>query len=350
LNDLSAEARAAIVASRIEALRALVESRGAAAVMLDSRRDFAWLTLGGLNHVLLSAEAGVAPVLVTRDAAVVLAPVNEYDRIADEELRGLPLQTVSLPWWDDAAAEREARTLAGDGTILHVRDVAAELEALRSALAPEEHGRLEVLARAVDDALTGALRSVAPNEIEERLAGDIGARLASHGARLPVILVAADERIGRFRHPIPTDTPIRRRVMVVLVAERWGLHVASTQFREFQARDADVQQRAAAITDVTARMRDATTPGNRFGDVLTAARAAYAEHGMRDEWTLHHQGGSIGYAARERIAKPDDRTPIRAGMAFAWNPSAVGYKAEETLYLDSDGEQHILTTTAQDGV
>jgi hypothetical protein len=56
-------------------------------------------------------------------------------------------------------------------------------------------------------------------------------------------------------------------------------------------------------------------------------------------------GGSIGYAARERIATPGDKTPIRPGMAFAWNPSAVGYKAEQTLYLDQDGTQHILTST-----
>jgi hypothetical protein len=35
-------------------------------------------------------------------------------------------------------------------------------------------------------------------------------------------------------------------------------------------------------------------------------------------------------------------------MAFAWNPSAVGFKLEEALYLDSDGSQHILTTTPID--
>jgi Xaa-Pro aminopeptidase len=133
--------------------------------------------------------------------------------------------------------------------------------------------------------------------------------------------------------------------MVVVVAERWGLHVAATQFREFEPAAPDLRERAGSIEHVVDAMQSATHVGNSLGDVLAAARAAYAERGLENEWTLHHQGGSIGYAARERIATPGDKTPIRPGMAFAWNPSAVGYKAEQTLYLDQDGTQHILTST-----
>jgi Xaa-Pro aminopeptidase len=279
---------------------------------------------------------------------VVIAPVNEHDRIVDEELRGLALRTVSVPWFDDEATMREARAVAGGGRVLNADDIADELEQLRSILVPDERRRMEVLAQAVNATMAEALSSMSAGGTEERLSGDIAARLAGHGARLPVVLVAADERIARFRHPIPTDRPIRHRVMVVVVAERWGLHVAATRFRELESVDQDIAERAAAVAAVQERMREATKPGNTFDDVLQAARTAYAEHGMEAEWALHHQGGSIGYAARERIAKPGDRTVIRAGMAFAWNPSAVGYKSEETLYLDDDGAQHVLTSTAEE--
>lgn len=333
------------MASRIDALREIIDRKRAAAMVLSGRRDFAWLTLGGRSHVLLTTETGVASIVVTRRDAVVLTSVNEYDRLADEELAGLPFRVVGLPWWDDDAARREQRTLAGDGSILTVGDVADELEALRTALSPMEHDRMRLLAQSVNATMAAALEAVESGEREERLAGQIGERLAAEGARLPVILVAADERISRYRHPIPTDTPIRRRVMVVVVAERWGLHVAATQFRELEQPTAEIERRAAAIADVVARMRDATRPGRTLGDVLAAARAAYADNDMAQEWTLHHQGGSIGYAARERIAKPDDSTPIRPGMAFAWNPSAAGYKAEETLLLDANGAQQVLTST-----
>lgn len=337
--------RPEIVAERIAAVRHLLERRDAAAIALTTRRDFAWLTLGGLNHVLLASEAGVAPIVVTRDEAVVLAPVNEYERIADEELAGLPLRAVSVPWWDGSALKHEQRALAGGGTPLSGDDVADELEALRTALEPIEHERMRALALSVNTAVDEALAAVAAGRREEQLAGELGERLAGEGARLPVILVAADERISHYRHPIPTDTPIRQRVMVVVVAERWGLHVAATQFRELTARAPEIERRAVAVGQVAVRMREATRPGRTLGDVLAVAQAAYAESGMADEWELHHQGGTIGYAARERIARPGDNTPIRPGMAFAWNPSAVGFKAEETFYLDGAGSAQLLTTT-----
>ncbi|MGI8928210.1 MAG: M24 family metallopeptidase, partial [Candidatus Limnocylindrales bacterium] len=165
------------------------------------------------------------------------------------------------------------------------------------------------------------------------------------GVRLPVILTASDERILRYRHPLPQSMAIEHRLMLIVVAESWGLHVAHTQFRELGERGAEIDDRAAKLGEVLSAMRAATIPGNTLGDVLNAAREAYKTQGLEKEWTLHHQGGTIGYQAREHIATPDDLTPIKPGMAFAWNPSAAGFKLEETLYLDPSGAQHILATT-----
>ncbi|HEX2843644.1 MAG TPA: M24 family metallopeptidase, partial [Candidatus Limnocylindria bacterium] len=137
--------------------------------------------------------------------------------------------------------------------------------------------------------------------------------------------------------PLPTDRSLAHRAMVVLVAERWGLHAALTRFVELREPDAELAGRIRKADAVHAAMLDATRPGLTLGDVLAAAQAAYADAGHPDEWQLHHQGGIIGYQGRERIATPGDATPIREGMAFAWNPSIAGAKAEETVLLGPGG-------------
>jgi Xaa-Pro aminopeptidase len=152
-----------------------------------------------------------------------------------------------------------------------------------------------------------------------------------------VLLAAADDRIARYRHPIPTARPIERRLMLVVVAERWGLHAAITRFAELSEPDAEIVARTEAVARVHEAMVDATRPGATLGDVLGVAQRAYAAEGHPEEWRLHHQGGVIGYAGRERIAVPGDRTAIEHGMAFAWNPSIAGAKAEETILLREDG-------------
>ena len=345
--QLATADRAALVSSRIEAIRELLQERNAAAITMDARRDFAWLTLGGQNHILYTSEIGVAPIVVTANDAVILAPVNEFDRIADEEVAGLPLRVVSLPWWKpDATSDWISKAIGHNGGVrLTSSQIAEEMVALRSPLTDVEHQRMAWLADVVNTTLDPVMAQVRRGMSEDDLVAETTARFAKRAVRVPVVLVASDDRIERYRHPLPFTRSIERRVMLVVVAERWGLHVALTQFAELEEMPAELERRAAALADVLAEMRRATRVGNTLGDVFAAAQEAYAGLGLNDEWQLHHQGGTIGYQARERVATPADPTTITPGMAFAWNPSAPGFKREETLYLDASGAQRVLTST-----
>lgn len=328
--------RAALFAERIDLVRAAVEDRGASAALLQTRRNVAWATVGAEAHVVTATEAAVAGLLVTRDDAVLLAPVNEAPRLRDEELGGLDLEVREIPWHDDAAMAEEAKRIAGTPP---VDDAALEaaLTPLRCLLSDVEAERMAWLSRQVVSATAAALAAVEPGATEFDIAAAALGALTVEGARAPVLLVAADDRIARYRHPLPTDRSVAHRAMVVLVAERWGLHAALTRFAELRAPDAELANRIGATGAIHAAMLDATRPGNTLGDVLAAAQTAYAQAGHPEEWRLHHQGGIIGYQGRERIATPDDPTEIREGMAFAWNPSIAGAKAEETVLLGADG-------------
>ncbi len=339
--DDTIRARAAETARRIETVRRLLEQRGAGVALLGSRRNFAWLTVGGLNHVVLASEGGAVPLLISRTDAVALAPVNEAPRMADEELDGLPIEVRALPWHDGAAAEREAKRV--DATMLSDADLEDSLVTERSRLGPIEVGRMTVLARLASDAVAAALEEIRPGDDENDAVASVVATLARAGVRAPVLLAAADGRIERYRHPLPAGATIRRRLMLVLVAERWGMHAAVTRIRELETPSADLAERNTASDRVLDAMHGATRAGATLGDVLNAARTAYRDAGFADEWELHHQGGTIGYQGRERIAVPGDATRIEPGMAFAWNPSITGAKAEETSLLVADGDLRLVT-------
>jgi antitoxin VapB len=331
-------ARAQEYRRRLDALRSLLERRGDAAALLSSRVNFAWLTAGGTGHILQSSETAIVAMLVTRDDAVAITQNIEAARLADEEFDGLDIEVASVPWWEPGAIDTEAlRRLGTSRSAVRDLDLEPDLVVIRSVLSDFDHERMAILGPIARVAVEGALAAARPGLSENDLVADLLGRLP--GVRVPVVLAAADGRLTRYRHPLPSDTPIRGRVMLVLVAERWGLHVALTRIREFEPPGADLARRIEAVRAVQAAMHGATRPGATLGDVIGAGQAAYTAAGYADEWRDHHQGGTIGYQARERVALPGDPTVIEPGMAFAWNPSIAGAKAEDTLVLDGGGQR-----------
>jgi antitoxin VapB len=334
------EERRPEVEARLGRVREVLERRGLRSALLRTRRNFAWLTAGGESHIVLAQETGVAPLLVTPGEAVAITQNIEAARIAEEELAGLGIETVAVPWWEAGAIDREARRRAGPGLAAD-EDLEADLVPLRSVLAPLDRGRLAEIGALARSAVEAALGAIRPGATEHDLVAELLGRLG--GVRAPVVLVAADDRIARYRHPLPAGAAIHRRVMLVLVAERWGLHAAITRFRELAPPSADLAARIAAVADVERALHEATRPGATLGQVFAAGQAAYAHAGFPEEWRDHHQGGTIAYQGRETVATPDDATPIEAGMAFAWNPSIAGAKTEDTFILEDDGSRRLVT-------
>lgn len=338
----SARDRAAEVNRRIVAIRDLIRARGATAALLRMRRNFAWLTAGGQNHVVLTTEVGFAPIHVSLDEIWVEAPINEADRIRDEELDGLPIEVRPLRWQEPHAAGLAPWPHPDALTDL---DLEPDLSLLRSRLPALDRERMRWLGARTISALETALRETRAGQAEDEAASAAVEILGRDGIRVPVVLVAADERIERYRHPLPGPTRIKRRLMLVLVAERWGLHAAATRIRELEKPAAELLRRIAATRTVEAALHEATVPGATLGDVYEIARRAYAKSGFPGELDRHHQGGIIGYQGRERIATAGDTTTIEPGMAFAWNPSITGAKAEDTFILNENGTREIVTAS-----
>jgi Xaa-Pro aminopeptidase len=336
------EERRRQVQRRLDRVRAICEARGGGVAVLASRANVAWLTAGGQHHVVLSSATGVGRLAVTPDSATLVAPSIEVDRLEHEEIGGLGINTVAVPWWQDNVVGAAIESLADGRPVLDDAALEGDLRGERSILENADIERLAVLGRAAEQAVTDAIAAIERGATEDELAASLLGRLV--GIRAPVVLVAADERIERFRHPLPGGQRIGGRVMLVLVGEAWGLHVALTRIRELEEPPTYLADRMRDVLEVERAMIDATTPGATLGDVVRAAQAAYAKAGYPDEWRDHHQGGTIAYNGREVVATPGDATVIEPGMAFAWNPSIAGAKAEDTFVLMASGARRFVTS------
>ena len=330
--------------TRSEGLRELMERLGVGAVLLRRPANFAWYTNGADNRVDRSSPVGVASVLATPDAAYVVADNIEAARMRDEE--GVGLEVAQYPWHH--GPEATIRELVGnvvlgaDHSFPGARDVSDAVAPLRYVLDADAIGLYRRAGTETAAAMGEAADKVAPGMSEEEAAAELLYSCRKRGLAADVVLVAADERIARYRHPIPKENPIQRRAMLVVCAEMGGLYVSLTRFVELEEPDGELAGRQAACAEILRRMREeATRPGRTLADAFTDCRSFYAEAGFPYEWSSHHQGGMAGYATREVIATNSTQQEIKPGMAFAWNPSLPGAKAEETFVLTEGGPEVI---------
>jgi antitoxin VapB len=177
-------------------------------------------------------------------------------------------------------------------------------------------------------------------EVAQRVVSAVG----SVGARAIVTLVAADDRIGRFRHPSPTSARWQERLLVALCAQRHGLVAALTRIVVAGNVPGDLDARTRAAGSVFGRLVAATIPGATGATLFATAAAAYAEVGFAGEEVRHHQGGATGYRSRDWIAHPASQDTVQPAQAFAWNPSITGTKVEETILVSADGME-VLTSS-----
>lgn len=335
------------VAAKLDLLRALMSRRGVDALHLTSVANTAWLTAGATTYVDESTDTAAFSLLVTRGSARVLTDPIEEPRLRDEErLNELGLGLIVEPWHVRGHALRALvakRRLANDSPRDDAVNLNGDLVALRSQLAPGEQIRLREGARLAADAMDEVARAVRPGMTEWEVAGLLEAASRRRGGAATVTLVASDERIGRFRHPLPTAKGIERQVMLVLCLRHRGLVSALTRTVYFGEAPAALRSLSAAVARVDAQVIAATRAGRTLGELFEVLRAAYTAEGQPDAIEEHHQGGTIAYLARETFARPGSLTRVVIGQAFAWNPSLRGAKSEDTLLLTEAGPEIITT-------
>jgi Xaa-Pro aminopeptidase len=336
---------------------AMLNEENLGGVLLNSQHNFSWLTAGGTNGVDLSSQAGVASLLVRNDGkCFLLANRIEMPRMLAEEISVEDFEPVEFAWEDEQAqpsflADR-ALALLKDGAALgtdlplsaNFRTVEGALARCRYQLTEAEIERYRLLGRDAGIAIGNLVRTLAPGQTEQEVARLAIDALAARGAHSVVTLVAADERLRNFRHPVPTKSKWGKVLMVVVCARRDGLIASLTRIVCNGTVPDELKRRTLAAARVNAELLSATRPQATGADLYEIAARAYLEAGFEGEEQLHHQGGACGYRPRDWVAHPSCTEKVQVNQAFAWNPSITGTKVEETCIAFANGMEAITST------
>ena len=315
-------------------------------LLLQRVSSFAWATCGAASYINRAATDGVASLLITQDRQYLITNNIEAPRLElEEKLVAQGWDFHLTPWYASQTPLTElvrGLKLAADGSFPGAVDLSAELARLRANLTPEEGLRYRDLGKQCARAMDSAARKVRPGQTEFELAAMLAAEAEQQGVQAIVNLIATDERISSFRHPLPTAKKLEKYAMLILCGRKNGVVCSLTRLVHFGPLSDELQCKASACAQVDATFINATRPGQSLGSIFEGAVAAYAANGFPGEWQKHHQGGAAGYEPREYLAVPGSPELVTTGQAYAWNPSIAGCKSEDTI-LVGETRNEILT-------
>ncbi|MEG4495953.1 M24 family metallopeptidase [Microcoleus sp. F10-C6] len=343
INSLNPE-----VDCKLEFIRKTLTETKAVALRLRGTDWFAWATAGGSHTVLLTAETGVAEILITAENAWVLTDEIEAQRLQDEELPA-NFQMHIYPWADVSQREAFVKEITGGGNVMSDRPnsqempIIASLQSRKQTMMSSELERYRRVGRLASEAMTEVLSAAKPTWTEYQLAGAGAEALWARGLHPALTLVAGERRLPLYRHATATGEQIGRQAMLVFCARGWGLYANLTRFVSFDFLGEKHSELHRQVREIEAAALNSCRPGVSLNAVYDTLKTAYEEHGYPQAIREHHQGGTTGYLAREIVANPATSDILAENTAVAWNPSLSGAKIEDTFVIHSDGTLENLT-------
>lgn len=317
-------------------------------VVLGRRDNFKWITEENANAVVTNAEVGIAFLVIEKCGKVkMIADSSDCPRMRQEQ-NFLQAECILAPWYE--TLDRflvhycEGKNYASDTGIPGTEVVQRKLIDLRMQLNEKELKRYRQIGQECAQIVEGIARQARPGQTENEVAAMLKCRCIANGISPDCVLVGSDERILKYRHPVPTDKKIEKSLMVVLGGEKYGLNISMTRIVSYGEPDKEIVERMKKTQYVFAAMQKIMRDGMPYSEYFKKVQELYTKVGWPEEWKMHHQGGPTGYGCREFVVTPDTEGVLLEGQAYAWNPTIEGTKCEETTYLCGD-QIEIFTRT-----
>lgn len=336
------------VQEKLKRVRSFMEEKGYDAVVLSLNENFFWLT-GGKNGFVDKSGPAASKLLITEEKAYAVCNSSERYRVMEEELTNGEFELIGYFWHEQESdilrSYLQGKHVASDNGCYGINEGAA-IQKLRYVLTDEEISRFREIGPEAAEILEEGCRKIKKGETEFEIAGRITGMLMAKGYQVPVCLVAADERLKKYRHPVPTGKTVEKYAMAAICAQKYGLTISASRLVSFGEPDIDKKKRIEAVGKVDAAYILSTVPGEYARNILEAGKKVYEEEGYGEDFHLHHQGGALGYPTRDYCTNFACTEIVHDRQGFSWNPTIAGVKSEDT-FLVVDGKQEIISHTGK---
>jgi Xaa-Pro dipeptidase len=323
-------------------VRAFLEREGLDVLVLGRQDNFAWITAGGDNRVINNTDMGEGFAVITRDHKWLVAHHIDGRRFVEEQAPGQGYDLVTLYWHQGSPADKlleltRGKRVAADFAMPGARPLGPEIVDLHYPFTDLDLKRLRWVGRTSNEIITRVAVELVPGTPESEVAARFAYEYTRGGMLLDALMVGADGRISRYRHPLAGDKPIKRYAFLHPAARRWGVHANVTRLVHFGEPPAAIRDAHRAVTTVGAHVAGMLAPGVRFADILAEQKRLYADLGYPDEWNYHFLGGISGYTLVDptRCMNPEARVVER--QSYGYFITITGAKFEELMILTEDG-------------
>ena len=327
-------------------------------LLLTQVRNFYWMTAGlANNQIVLNKDVGAASLLIMKDGKkYLLSSESESGRLMDESVGKLGYELKKFNWYEANSGKdvrgniikeiSEGGRIGSDinfpGTVL----ISDQFKKIRYSLLEPEIKRYRRLGKEVTEAVAEVCKSIKPGMDEYEIEALTSASLRARGILPTVLLIAVDERIFKYRHALPNGVKLNKYAMINVCAEKWGMSIAVTRFVHFGQLPEELKNKFEKTAKILTQYQLATVPGKSCSDIFELCKRWYNEAGFPGEWEKHHQGGAIGYDDRDYVIYPGIDETVLNNQAFAWNPTIIGAKVEDTFIVYKD---HFEVITKSEG-
>lgn len=328
---------------KVKAIRALLDKKGVHGVEIKNQANFSYITRGR-GFIGLASTVACGSLFITKDRVVLLGENIDARRLFEEQLPPHPMVELMAFSWDEPDQKTSMIQSITNGLVMiSESELEPELFTIRTILSEYDQADFKVLCHEAAVTLETLCKQVKPGMTEYELAGEISKAFWSQNIEPITTLVAFDERALKYRHPVMTDKRLKNYALAGICGRRNGLIVSITRDVLIEP-DPIMQEKHAKCVRVNGAFWEALKPGKSVSEVFGAGVNQYGLEGYPLEHKEHHQGGLTGFIPRELRASYESTHKVRVGEAYAFNPTIIGSKVEDTVLVTEWGLENLTHT------